>query len=172
VKVLFTITIIDLLAVWGAFVATLVLLWDIYKWKTYGPQISFTARPNMLIYGDSRFPSDKDFISAEAVNNGDKATTITNLGFRVYRNRFDRLLGKSRINAVIGNTGLKPLPYVLEVGTVWSGLADQDKLEEKTLPKDIIIFELSLSHSNKPKKVRVRISKTKKQNTKDEQNNK
>jgi hypothetical protein len=123
----------------------------------------------MLIYGDPRFPSDKDFISAEAVNNGDKATTITNLGFRVYRNQFDRLLGKSRINAVIGNTGLKPLPYVLEVGTVWSGLADQDELEEKTLPKDIIIFELSLSHSNKPKKVRVRISKTKKQNTKEKQ---
>ena len=81
-QVKLNLNVIDILAVWGAFVATLVLLWDVYKWRTSGPQISFTARPNMNIYNDPRFPNDKTFIAAEAINKGDKPTTITNLGFR------------------------------------------------------------------------------------------
>jgi hypothetical protein len=43
----------DVIAGYAAFVATGVLLWDVYKWKRSGPGISFTASPDMKIYGDS-----------------------------------------------------------------------------------------------------------------------
>jgi hypothetical protein len=153
------ITVTDLLAVWGAFVATLVLLWDIYKWKTSGPQISFRASPNMNIHGDPRFPNDKVFIVSEAVNNGDRPTTITNLGYRYYNNWFNRLLRKPSSKAVIGNTVLKPIPFVLEPGTVWRGVADQEQLKQKAgiTEKGILIFELDLSHSKRRKEARVRM---------------
>jgi len=156
------ITVIDILAVWGAFIATLVLLWDIIKWRASGrPKITLGAHPNMNIYNDSRIPEDKTFISVEAINKGDKPTTITNLGFRCYQNWFYRLLKKSRRQAVVGNTCFKPLPHVLGIGTNWTGIINQEELENIIHGKEILIIELYLTHTKKPKKVRVRLKKSK-----------
>ncbi len=43
---------IEIVAWWGAIVATVVLVWDIYKWKTSGPKIRFVVCPGMIVVGD------------------------------------------------------------------------------------------------------------------------
>ena len=65
---------------WGAVVATLVLLWDIYKWTKSGPSVVISARPDMKTFvGAPQNLSEKKYILAEAVNKGNKKTTITHL---------------------------------------------------------------------------------------------
>jgi len=127
----FNIGLTDLLAVWGAFVATLVLLWDIFKWKKTGPQIIFTALPNMCMYGDPNISKDKTFISTKAANKGDHPTTITNLGIRYYSNYICRLFRKPNWQGVIANPLPGRLPHKLEPGEVWCGLIDQDELKDE-----------------------------------------
>ena len=75
---------IGIVAWWGAIVATFVLLWDIYKWKTAGPRIRFIVRSGMIIVGDPD-REGQTFISAEATNIGDRPTTITNLVVQHYK---------------------------------------------------------------------------------------
>ena len=41
----------EIAAWWGATIATLVLLWDIFKWKRAGPVVTISASPNMTIVG-------------------------------------------------------------------------------------------------------------------------
>ncbi len=65
-----------LIAGYAAVVATVVFLWDIYKWKRTGPRISFTASPNMKIYGDPEREGET-YINVRATNIGDKPATIT-----------------------------------------------------------------------------------------------
>lgn len=153
---------IDILAVWGAFVASLVLLWDVYKWRTSGPRTSFTVSPDKMIIGHPLFPEDKTYISAKAINTGDRPTTITNLGFQWYKSRFHKLCRKPCVSAIVGNPnpGL-PLPYVLQPGTTWDGLADQDEVIEKRPKKGMLVCELYLSHRQKPKTVSVTIKNKK-----------
>lgn len=40
----------EIAAWWGAFIATLLLFWDIYKWKRSGPIINVSASPNMKLF--------------------------------------------------------------------------------------------------------------------------
>lgn len=165
----FDITLTDLLAVWGAFIATLVLIWDIFKWKRSGPQIVFEALPNMMVLGVPTLSKDKTYIIAKATNKGDRTTTITNLGVRYYSNRFCKLLQRPKWQGVIANTGLKPLPYILKPGETWSGLIDQDEFNDELYERGILIVELYCSHSKKPKKVRVRPQKPKEKEEHSEQ---
>ena len=65
----------DIVAWWGAIVATSVLIWDIYKWRTSGPRIKFIVQPNSLVVGDPA-RKGKRFISVKATNVGDRPTTI------------------------------------------------------------------------------------------------
>ena len=41
----------EIAAWWGAIIATLVLLWDMYKWERSGPIINVSASPNMQPFG-------------------------------------------------------------------------------------------------------------------------
>jgi len=41
----------DLANWWGAFIATLVLVWDMYKWKRSGPIINVSASPGIKTVG-------------------------------------------------------------------------------------------------------------------------
>ena len=43
--------VIDLANWWGAFIATLVLVWDMYKWKHSGPIINVSASPGIKTVG-------------------------------------------------------------------------------------------------------------------------
>jgi hypothetical protein len=42
----------EIAAWWGAIIASIVLLWDIYKWKTRGPKLVMRLSPNIQVWGD------------------------------------------------------------------------------------------------------------------------
>src|SRR5215475_2604364 len=61
----------------------------------------------------------KTLVLVEVVNFGDRPTTITNLGFSFYRNRWNKLIKRSgERNAII--TGQR-IPFELRQGTSWTG---------------------------------------------------
>ena len=57
----------EIAAWWGAGVATLVLLWDVYKWVTLGPRVRMAVRGNMIVVGDPA-QKGKKFVTVRATN--------------------------------------------------------------------------------------------------------
>ena len=71
------------IAAYAAIVSTFVFGWDAYKWLHQGAKISFYAQTGMKLMGGGAI-DPKTYISLTAVNLGDRATTITNMGFLYY----------------------------------------------------------------------------------------
>ena len=138
-----------IVAWWGAIVATLVLIWDIYKWKTSGPHIRFVVTPNMMVVGDPD-REGKKYISAEATNTGDRPTTITNLVVQYYETYLSMLRHKPSQSRIVTNpNSSQPLPHVLHPGSVWRGLALQTSEIEALARNGYLVCGLCHSHSNK-----------------------
>lgn len=140
---------IDLVAWWGAVVATIVLIWDIYKWKTAGPRLKFFVRSGMIVVGD---PSLKGqfFISSEATNIGDRSTTITNLVIQHYKSYFSMMRHKPQTSMIVTDPSpSQPLPYILQPGSVWRGLCPQTEEIEQLAKTGILVCGLCHSHSDK-----------------------
>ena len=144
-----TLTTRDIVAWWGAVLATVVLIWDIYKWKTSGPRLKFKVTPNMIVVGDPT-REGKTFISASATNVGDRPTTITNLVMQHYNNYFNMLRHKpSTLMIVVSPSTVQPLPFILQPGQVWQGLAIQDQELENFAKGGYLVCGLCHSHSDK-----------------------
>jgi len=112
------------LAWWGAVLATLVFLWDIYKWRTAGPRIRMTVQANMRILGDPELEG-KPLILVSATNIGDRPTTLESLTFTWYANWWQRIKSKSTNHWYIKNPGLcHSFPCKLELGERWDGRAN------------------------------------------------
>ena len=122
----------DLAAWWGAIIATVVLFWDVFKWRASRAQLRVTAQPNMQTVTQSGKLADDLNIFVEAVNNGDKTTTITQLVVKYYPNIWDRLRGKTSMRGLVAVPGgTQPLPFELHPGSRWVGLIDQKEIEAK-----------------------------------------
>jgi len=149
----------DVVAWWGAVVATVVLLWDIYKWRTAGPRIRFVVNSGMIIMGDpSR--ARQTFISAQATNVGDRPTTITNLVIQHYKTYFAMLRHKPSISMLVTEPSIEqPLPYVLQPGCVWQGLSPQTEEIEVLAKTGYLVCGLCHSHSDREIDRRVVIRK-------------
>ena len=70
-------------AVYAAVISTFVLGWDVYKWLDAGPKVQMTATGGMRIVGNGHIDPNS-YVGVTANNLGDRATTITNLGFLFY----------------------------------------------------------------------------------------
>jgi len=140
---------IEIVAWWGAIVATIVLLWDIYKWKTAGPRIRFIVRSGIIIVGDLD-REGQTFISTEATNIGDRPTTITNLVVQHYETYLTMLRHKPSRSMIVNNpSASQPLPYVLNPGCVWHGLSLQTSEIEALARNGYLVCGLCHSHSDK-----------------------
>jgi hypothetical protein len=64
----------DIAAWWGAVVATLVFLWELYKNWQAGPRLRLTVNANMIFIGDAS-PMGQSFVTLRAVNIGDAPTS-------------------------------------------------------------------------------------------------
>lgn len=148
----------EIIAAYAAVVATVVLVWDVYKWKASGPRIRFSVSSDMKILQYPGIWETATFVHAKAVNAGDLPTTITTLGIQHYKSWLSCILGRPDHRGVIVNTGSKPLPHILEPGTVWTGLIDQSSIEDFAR-SGILFCELYLSHRRRPKKARIRLEK-------------
>jgi hypothetical protein len=96
---------IDPVALYAAFVATMVLVWNIYVWRHSGPRLDVTATMNMLIIGGTPEEESKTFLIVRATNVGSKKTTITNVLIISYDNIWRRVRNRPSFTAVFNNVG-------------------------------------------------------------------
>ena len=152
-----TLTTTDIVAWWGAIIATSVLLWDIYKWKTSGPKLRMMVSGNMKTIN---IPSSegKSVIMAQVDNIGTGETTITKFGFVYYETWLRFILKKPSKGMFIARPSpcdVHPLPHVLRPGGRWAGFAIQDETIEKMARNGFLICEVYYSSRGKPIQKRV-----------------
>jgi hypothetical protein len=141
---------------WGAIIASVVLLWDIFKWFTKGARMRVTAAPNMQeVNNNTGKLDDKKTIFVEACNVGDLSTTITHLLVYEYNSRWDRLRNKPSQHGFIPIKGSFALPYFLASGGRWDGQIDQEDVIEKYDTDKLIYCGIAHTFSKKPKLVKV-----------------
>jgi hypothetical protein len=121
----------DAAAWWGAVVATLVFVWELFKWTRSGPRLVVKATPNMIeVAGGVAGEEPRVFV--EAVNRGDTATVLTHLVGYVYAGRISQLLRRRAGAFAVVTNGMGPqLPFRLEPGARWTGGIDQADLRSK-----------------------------------------
>ena len=133
---------------WGAVVATLVLIWDIYKWRRTGPRVFVEARGNQSVVGSPRH-EEGTYVLVLAKNRGDCATTITGLGMRWFANAKDKARKKAGKNFLIIAETTQPLPYLLQPGGLWQGFF-QEKAELRDLAgSGFLMCEVYCTHTDK-----------------------
>jgi hypothetical protein len=147
---------------WGAGIATIVLIWDIYKWLHSGPIIRVTVSPNMQAIGN--FPNiDKNmnFISVEVTNTGNGKTTITHLivFYYKYRPLLSKILKKKVKKFFMPNPSFSPpIPHILGPGERWLCGIDQNNAKNnlEELGKDGYLY-CGIYHSSSKKPVLQRV---------------
>lgn len=116
------------IAAYAAIVSTFVLGWDAYKWLNQGPKLKVTAQTGMKIVGGGQI-DPKTYVSATVVNYGDRATTLTNMGFLYYKSWFKAYIRPNQADQafiVTTPSQAQVLPYRFEAGAQWIGMAHQD----------------------------------------------
>ncbi len=156
-----------MVAWYAAIVATTILLWDIYKWIKSGPDLKLSASANNKVYGDSK-REGKTYIFLSATNRGNIPTTLLTPCFYYYKNWWSWLSSwrpfkdwKWDKSYLIKNpgTGIHQkyiLPYIIQPGTIWQGLANQNAECEELLKEGLLFFVLYSSHRRKAVMARVR----------------
>lgn len=116
------------LAVWGAVVSTIALLWQIFQWTRANPRIAAKVQMN-----ESHSSASDDWISFELRNRGGKPTTIEEIMFVDHESWWSRLAGyPNRIeNIYVSHKSTMPLPIVLDPGEVWKGTCPLDEEYER-----------------------------------------
>jgi len=143
-------TITDWAAWWGAIVASLILAWDIIKWKTSGPKLRLTVGANQkTINVPGR--DDKIWVSVRAENIGDAQTTITNMGLGYYKSRAHKIFKKHEQKYIVTIPDVRqPIPYVIEPGRIWDGLAEQTKELEEMARNGYLEVEIYCANFTRP----------------------
>jgi len=152
----------ELAAWWGAIIATLVLVWDMYKWKRSGPIINVSASPGMKTVGNlPNHLEGKKYISIEVTNTGNKKTTITHLVVFHYISLFQKLIKRKDKSFIVGTPAFfpPPLPHVLEPGERWLGGIEQACELEEMSRNGYLCCGIYHSSSKKPVLQRVIIHK-------------
>jgi hypothetical protein len=136
----------DVAAWWGAVVATLLFLWELYKWFVSGPKVRLQILPDMIIQSHPAPVKDqagKKLIAVRAVNVGDAPTTLSNMGISYYGNWVEVLTRKPRKSFVVFLSGTPhQLPFLLQPGDVWDGVAEQNAEMEGLAKKGRLIVEI------------------------------
>jgi hypothetical protein len=153
----------EVAAWWGASVATIVFLWDIYKWRQSGARLRLTVSGNMEAYGDlaALVNPGQTIIIVEAVNVGSKKTTLTHLFASYYENWWQRLFRrKSQTFVVTPDPHLaQALPFELEPGARWLGATYQNQQVEQMSHNGYLIVGMFHSVSDTPITRRLSIQK-------------
>ena len=108
---------------WGAVVATLAFLWEIFQWFKNGPRVQVRAKANMEPVNFPGLEKNEKYIFVEVTNAGDRATTITHFCAYIFNDCIKRLVNKPEKKLVIlNNSGFgPPIPFFLDSGQRWTG---------------------------------------------------
>ena len=149
--------IILIIAVYGAIVSTLVLIWDIYKWKNKGPKIEGRITSNMIGINAPEY-QDKKLTVVNITNTGDKPTTITNVSLKFFKSKIKKFFKKSDQLIFVATPSIShPIPYVLNPGFEWKGIIIQNDDMTKMSKQGILQCSVHLSHTNNTKDFIVKI---------------
>jgi hypothetical protein len=130
----------DWAAWWGAIVATIVLLWDVIKWKLSGARICMEARPNYIFIGDPARAMEH-YIYVNITNKGTLPVTIQTVGYEFYNSIWNRFLKKVNKAGVAPSPFIsQPLPFKLDPGSYWIGMLLQNQEIEEMLKSGFFIF--------------------------------
>lgn len=150
----------DIAAWWGAVVATLVFLWELYKWQRSEPQLEVSVAPNMETYGGARAYGKGPFIVVEVRNNGDRKTTLTQLVGFCFKHPLDRWLRRNFAHSfIVSNPSAGKLPHGLEAGERWLGILVQNEELENWSREFELRIGVSHSGSKNPVTDRLVINK-------------
>ena len=143
---------------WGAIVASIVLLWEIFKWATRGAHVIVNASPNLQTVNQAEGKlDDGKIIYVEAINAGDLPTTITHLVFHQYETVLKKFFNEPQNQGVIIKQGAgHELPHLLTPGSHWVGMINQDELVEKLGDKGL--FYCGVIHTPRKKPVLTKIN--------------
>jgi hypothetical protein len=154
----------EIVAWWGAVLSTTAILWDIYKWRTAGPKIRITVQTNMIGISMPEH-QDKTLLIIDAINRGDRSTTISSVFFLWYASAWARIRKKASKTFFIPiPSPAQPLPFELKPGSVWKGILIQDQRLEQAARSGQLFCLVCLSHRNRPLKQRV-VIKERRSNT-------
>lgn len=143
-------TLTDILALWGAILSTVVLVWDIAKWRMAGPKLRLTVSTGMKAFNMPEYEG-KMLVLASVVNYGDRPTTLTHMILLRYITTWRRVRGKKTAGAIwIPNPGQQPLPYELKPGTTWTGIAVQTEEVSAMLDNEGLVCTIYHSHRTRP----------------------
>ena len=140
----------EIVAWWGAVLATIVFLWDIYKWWTVGPKLRVSVQTGMESINMPQYEG-KTLILVNVSNYGDRPTTITNLGYLYFTTFWKRARHRPDKAAIVPNpSDTQRLPFELKQGNLWSGIAIQDEQVTAWAKEGLLYCVLYHSHSERP----------------------
>jgi hypothetical protein len=141
-----------LAAWWGAVIATIVLLFDFYKWARSGPRIRCDPKYGWKMKVDG-VDDDNEYIFFPVTNAGDRPTTITRQGALYSPDRIKRYFCKPKEQFFFkgGLHGMGKIPMIIKPGEIWDGCAaitdDMHRLMNKV---GYLYLSLEFSHRQRP----------------------
>lgn len=150
----------EVAAWWGAGIASMVLLWDIYKWLKSKSNVKVSASPNMqTINSIEGCLGDEKYIAVEVVNQSDRLTTITHLVIAHYQNVWHKLINKKSTQGVITDPlGGPPIPHELAPGARWIGMINQNDVVTKIGESGLFYCGVLHTAKKNPVMVKVKLS--------------
>ena len=111
-----------LIALWGAIVATIVLIWDIYKWATDGPKLVLVVDPSVVFPRGADHPGgDLPQIAVTVTNVGHGRTTLTDLSLVRYPSLLAWLRRKAdETTSLVQTNPIRPFRHELDTAQDWT----------------------------------------------------
>ena len=134
----------DIIATIALIVSSGALALEIRRWFDDRPKLRVTATANFRAYP---YDDGSRRIMVTVENFGTRPTSIRVLYIVRYRSFFDRMIYKKDEVAVIVDPGIDPVPFRLEVGSVWRGFIIQDGDVNDWVQKRQAVVEVFHSHS-------------------------
>lgn len=137
---------------WGAFIATVVLLFEYYKYTRCGPRIRCDAKYGWKIMMEGT-QDDNKYIFFTVTNIGDRPTTITGQAVMHWPTRIKKAFCKSGNQFIVkgGLHGFGKVPAVIPPGEIWNGLARiNEDIEGLMNNEGYLYLSLSFSHRRRP----------------------
>lgn len=138
-------------AVYAAVVSTVVLVWDVVKWRISGPRLRVVVQTQLRLVGNGQL-DPVTYLGVRVTNYGDRPTTLLSLGALVYKNDWLAFIQRDRPDIGLifpEGPGVPLLPLVLEPGQQWQGLVNQETLVPMAQKKCVMVA-IHHSHSAKP----------------------
>lgn len=113
----------ELAAWWGAVIATLVLVWDLFKWLRSGPRLDLRVewRREVPRRGEEHYGNALRWtLTIEVANVGDAPTTLTRLEVWHHPTLLSRFMRRGSKPYFLEQP--RSLPYLLGPGEVWRGV--------------------------------------------------